>query len=53
MLIKTYSKTVFENKMGGLTMNFPRDVFNRFGKNYILEFHHDKIVMIPIKQIEE
>ena len=51
MLISRISKTVFANKNGGITFNFPKEAYDRFGKNYIFDIHDDKIVMYPIQDL--
>lgn len=51
MLISRINKTVFPNKNGGISLNFPKVAYDRFGKDYIFDLHEDKIVMYPIKDL--
>lgn len=51
MLISRLTKTVFVNKNGGISLNFPKIAYERLGKNYIFDLHDDKIVMYPIENL--
>ena len=51
MLITRISKTVFSKNGGGLSMNFPKIAYDKFGKDYIFDLHDDKIVMYPVKDL--
>lgn len=51
MLIKRISKTVFANKNGGITLNFPKSAYELLGKDFIFDLHEDKVVMYPAKDL--
>ena len=53
MLIKRISKTVYPyEKNSTFHMNFPKEAYEKLGGNYLMEIHDDKIIMYPIKEIE-
>lgn len=49
MLISRKSKTVFASgtKTKNYSMNFPKEIYDKFGANYIMDIYEDKIVMYP------
>lgn len=51
-LIRRLEKKVFYNRSnGGIHMNFPKEAYDKFGSDYILDIYDDKIVMYPAKEL--
>lgn len=51
MLLSRFEKTVFPKKNGGISLNFPKMAYDKFGEHYIFDLHEDKIVMYPVKDL--
>ena len=51
MLISRMSKSVFPNKNGGISLNFPKSAYELLGKDYIFDLYQDKIIMYPAKDL--
>ena len=51
-LVRRLDKKVFYNQSnGGIHMNFPKEAYDKFGSNYIMDIYDNKIVMYPANQL--